>query len=233
MLRLAFISFALAPLLLPLHGQDEYAAERAALVKELRKSGITDDRVLTVMKSVQRHLFVPKNLRSWAYDNMPLPIGEGQTISQPEVVAFMTQELKLRNTDKVLEIGTGSGYQAAILAELVDSVFTIEIKSKLAATSANLFRELKYEKIQSKCADGYYGWPEHAPFDAIVITCAVNHVPPPLLQQLKTGGRLILPLGSTRFYQTLTRLTKTENQIEAEYLGTVAFVPMSGAANKS
>jgi protein-L-isoaspartate(D-aspartate) O-methyltransferase len=233
MFRLAFITFALAPLLLVLHRQDEYAAERAALVRELSKSGITDARVLTTMKSVKRHLFVPKDLRSWAYDNMPLPIGEGQTISQPEVVAFMTQELHLKDTDKVLEIGTGSGYQAAILAELVDSVFTIEIKSKLAANSANLFRELGYKKIQTKCADGYYGWPEHAPFDAIMITCAVNHVPPPLLQQLKIGGRLILPLGSTRFYQTLTRLTKTEKRIEADYLGTVAFVPMSGAANKS
>jgi protein-L-isoaspartate(D-aspartate) O-methyltransferase len=208
MFRLAFITLALLPLLLLLHRQDEYATERAALVKELSKNGITDARVLTAMKSVKRHLFVPEDLRAWAYDNMPLPIGEGQTISQPQIVALMTQELKLKKTDKVLEIGIGFGYQVAILAELVDSVFTIEIKSKLVANSANLFRELGHKNIQCKCADGYYGWPEHAPFDAIIITCAVNHVPPPLLQQLKIGGRLILPLGSTRFSQTLTRLTK-------------------------
>jgi protein-L-isoaspartate(D-aspartate) O-methyltransferase len=141
--------------------------------------------------------------------------------------------LKLQRTEKVLEIGTGSGYQAAILAEIVDSVYTIEIKSKLATKADALLQSLGSKNVHTKCADGYNGWPEYAPFDAILITCAVNHVPPPLLEQLKPGGRLILPLGSTRFYQTLTRLTKTEKQIEAEYLGTVAFVPMTGAAQKT
>lgn len=233
MFRLAFIVTVMVPLLVLLHQQDRYAAERTALLEELIANGITDARVLAAMKFVPRHLFVPEELRLWAYDNSPLPIGEGQTISQPLVVAFMTQELKLKDTDRVLEIGTGSGYQAAILAELVDSVFTIEIKSRLAAASAKRLHQLEYGNVHGKCADGYYGWPEHAPFDAIMITCAVNHVPPPLLQQLKTGGRLILPLGSTRFSQTLTRLTKTENQIEVEYLGAVAFVPMTGAAHKS
>ncbi|MDZ7290361.1 MAG: protein-L-isoaspartate(D-aspartate) O-methyltransferase [candidate division KSB1 bacterium] len=232
MYRQLFIAPLLLSLLSPSNAQDKYESARIELVEELRKEGIKDSCVLAAMKSVARHLFVPENLRSSAYDNIPLPIGEGQTISQPYVVALMTQELKLGKNDKVLEIGTGSGYQAAILAEIADSVFTVEIKSKLAANSADLLKKLGYQNIQCQCADGYYGWTEHAPFDAIMITCAVNHVPPPLLQQLKIGGRLILPLGSTRFYQTLTLLTKTEKQVEAEYLGTVAFVPMTGAAEK-
>jgi protein-L-isoaspartate(D-aspartate) O-methyltransferase len=233
MYRHFLAAFALLPLLLLPNRNDEYEIERAEMAEELIKNGITDTRVLAAMSSVERHLFVPTALRASAYDNIPLPIGEGQTISQPYVVAFMTQELKLQRTEKVLEIGTGSGYQAAILAEIVDSVYTIEIKSKLATRAEALLQSLGYKNVHTKCADGYNGWPEYAPFDAILITCAVNHVPPPLLEQLKPGGRLILPLGSTRFYQTLTRLTKTEKQIEAEYLGTVAFVPMTGAAQKT
>ncbi|MFQ6116513.1 MAG: protein-L-isoaspartate O-methyltransferase, partial [bacterium] len=130
-------------------------------------------------------------------------------------------------------IGTGSGYQAAILSKIVDSVFTIEIKSKLAASAAKRLKSLGYSKIHTKCADGYFGWPEQAPFDAIMITCAVNHIPPPLLEQLKTGGRMILPLGSSRYYQILIRLTKTKEKVEVEYLGIVAFVPMTGEAEKT
>lgn len=203
------------------------------MVAELANRDIADKKVLKAMGLVERHLFVPKSLQQEAYGDYPLPIGEGQTISQPYMVALMTQEIQLDSTGKVLEIGTGSGYQAAILSEIVDSVFTIEIKTKLAASAAMRLQKLGYTNIQTKCADGYFGWSEHAPFDVIMLTCAVNHVPPSLLDQLKVGGCMILPLGSARYYQTLIRLTKTEEQIEVQYLGTVAFVPMTGVAEKT
>lgn len=224
---------ALLSWVLVIEHPDKYETDRAKLVKEMLKYGIEDERVVEAMESVKRHLFVPENLRKLAYKNHPLPIGEGQTISQPFVVAHMTEALHLNNTDKVLEIGTGSGYQAAILAVLVDSVYTIEIKTKLAEQAAQRLESLGYANVQTKCSDGYFGWPEQAPFDAIIITCAVNHVPPPLLEQLKTGGRMVLPLGSTRYYQTLIRLTKREDDVEVEYLGKVAFVPMTGMAEKT
>jgi protein-L-isoaspartate(D-aspartate) O-methyltransferase len=225
---LAFVSWLLLQ-----NGADKHEAARNKMVEDLVRRGITDSRVISAMESVKRHYFVPEKLRKLAYADQPLPIGEGQTISQPYMVAFMTQELKVDSTDQVLEIGTGSGYQAAILAEIVDTVFTIEIKSKLAASAAKRLETLGYSNIKTKCADGYFGWPEKATFDAIILTCAVNHVPPPLLEQLKFGGRMILPLGSSRYYQILIRLTKTKERIEVEYLGTVAFVPMTGAAEKT
>jgi protein-L-isoaspartate(D-aspartate) O-methyltransferase len=230
-----YLLTTLVLLLLPLQEVeiDKYKTQHVNMVRDLVSRGITDKRVLAAMESVKRHLFVPQNLQQQAYGDHPLPIGEGQTISQPYMVAFMTQELQVDSTDKVLEIGTGSAYQAAILSQLVDTVFTIEIKSKLAARAEKRIQKLSYKNIQTKCADGYFGWPERAPFDAIMITCAVNHVPPPLLDQLKVGGRMILPLGSSRYYQILIRLTKTEGQVEVEYLGTVAFVPMTGKAEKT
>lgn len=230
MRRFTIISIGLFIAIPLLFAADQYENARAKMLDLLIKREIKDTRVLDAMQSVQRHLFVPENMRRFAYSDQALPIGEGQTISQPYAVAYMTQELHLQGTDKVLEIGTGSGYQAAILAEIVDSVFTIEIKNKLAERSTQLLRELGYKNIQTRYADGYFGWSEHAPFDAIIITCAINHIPFPLLEQLKTGGRLILPLGSTRYYQILTRLTKKEDMVEAEYLSTVAFVPMTGRA---
>lgn len=227
------IVFAMVPWLLLQSGDDKYKEARAKMLDELVQRGINDSRVISAMELVKRHNFVPEGSRDVAYGDHPLPIGEGQTISQPYMVAFMTQELLVDSTDKVLEIGTGSGYQAAILAEIVDSVYTIEIKSKLAARAANRLQTLGYSNIETKCADGYFGWPEHANFDAIMITCAVNHVPPSLLEQLKLGGRMILPLGSSRYYQILIRVTKKKEQVEVEYLGTVAFVPMTGAAEKT
>ncbi|HOP39460.1 MAG TPA: protein-L-isoaspartate(D-aspartate) O-methyltransferase, partial [Geobacteraceae bacterium] len=195
--------------------------------------GIRDARVLKVMGDVPRHLFVDKRLRDQAYADHPLPIEEGQTISQPYVVALMTEALKLKPADRVLEIGTGSGYQAAVLAGIVKEVFTMEIRKPLADSAASRLRELGYLNVAVKYADGYFGWPEHAPFDAIIITASANHIPPPLVRQLKEGGRLIIPLGSTLFYQTLTLVTKQKGgKLTVEQLGPVAFVPMTGKAHQ-
>lgn len=229
---LLFIGTLLLMLFIALVPKDSYKKQRDRMVTHLQKSGIDDQRVLAAMRMVERHMFVPEKWREDAYENRPLPIGEGQTISQPFVVAYMTQELLVDSTDRVLEIGTGSGYQAAILAQIVDSVFTIEIKPRLAEQAAARLQSLDYTNIKTRCADGYFGWPEHAPFDAIIITCAVNHVPGPLLEQLRVGGHMILPLGSVRYYQILTRIEKTEDGYTSEYLSSVAFVPMTGRAQK-
>ena len=225
-LALVTVSHALA--------DDPYRAKRMDMVeRQIRGRGIRDARVLAAMEKVPRHLLVDRSLRPGAYSDHPLPIGEGQTISQPYVVALMTEELRLSPTDRVLEIGAGSGYQAAILAEIVKEVFTIEIRKGLAERAAERLKDLGYRNIRVKYADGYFGWQEHAPFDAIIITAAVNHIPPPLLKQLKEGGRLILPLGSTVFYQTLTLVTKKKGgDLSVEQKGEVAFVPMIGEARK-
>jgi protein-L-isoaspartate(D-aspartate) O-methyltransferase len=213
---------------------DQYGAMRQRMVDDdLRGRGIRDARVLKVMGEVPRHLFVDKRQRDQAYADHPLPIGEGQTISQPYVVALMTEALKLKPTDRVLEIGTGSGYQAAVLAGIVKEVYTIEIRKALADSAATRLRELGYRNVAVKYADGYFGWPEHAPFDAIIITASANHIPPPLIKQLKEGGNLIIPLGSTVFYQTLTLVTKKMGgKLSVEQLGPVAFVPMTGEAQE-
>jgi len=231
--QLFLIFLGCFPGLLLTQGNDALKAARSELARELRKDGIGDERVLAAMQAVKRHLFVPLNLREFAYKNQPLPIGEGQTISQPYVVARMTEALDLKKSYHVLEIGTGSGYQAAILSVLVDSVYSIEIKNRLAEQAPQRLGSLGYANIKTMCADGYFGWAEHAPFDAIIITCAVNHVPRPLLDQLKTGGRMVLPLGSTRYSQMLIRITKGKDDFQVQYLGSVAFVPMTGAAQKS
>jgi protein-L-isoaspartate(D-aspartate) O-methyltransferase len=212
---------------------DPYLAKRQAMVeKDIKGRGIRDQKVLEAMAKVPRHLFVG-NLQRWqAYGDHPLPIGEGQTISQPYVVALMTEALKVKPTDRVLEIGTGSGYQAAVLAELVQAVYSIEIRKPLADLAGKRLRELGYRNAEVKYADGYFGWAEHAPFDAIIITAAANHIPPPLIRQLKEGGRLILPLGSTTFAQTLTLVTKKGGELTVEELGPVAFVPMTGETQK-
>jgi len=217
----------------PLLAADPYAEKRQAMLeKDLKGRGIRDARVLEVMGKIPRHLFVEESLRKKAYTDGPLPIAEGQTISQPYVVALMTEALKLRPEDRVLEIGAGSGYQAAVLAEIVKEVYTIEIRKPLAETAQQRLKDLGYTNVKVKYGDGYFGWEEHGHFDAIIITASVNHIPPPLIKQLKEGGRLILPLGSTLFHQTLTLATKVKGELAVEQMGAVAFVPMTGEAQK-
>lgn len=213
---------------------DIFQEQRQSMVsRDIKGRGIRDRHLLAAMEKVPRHLLVDERYRHEAYVDHPLPIGERQTISQPYVVALMTEALKLRPTDRVLEIGTGSGYQAAVLAEMVKEVKSIEIRRGLAQTAAARLKELGYANVAVKYADGYFGWEEHAPFDAIIITAAVNHIPPPLIKQLKEGGRLILPLGSTVFYQTLTLVTKLKGgELDVQQLDPVTFVPMTGEAQK-
>lgn len=212
-------------------GGVEFEEARAEMVEnQLEKRGISDPRVLEVMRRVPRHLFVSRSLWDQAYADHPLPISEGQTISQPYVVALMTESLKLVGSERLLEIGTGSGYQAAVLAEICEEVYTLEIRESLAKGAEERLKELGYSNVQVRWADGYFGWEEHAPFDAIIITCAVNHVPPHLLQQLKDGGRLILPLGSTDYVQTLTLIEKEGEKLIVTYIISVRFVPMIGEA---
>lgn len=212
---------------------DKTVSQREKMVRrQLIVRGIRDRRVLEAMKKIPRHLFVDESLKGKAYGDHPLPIGEGQTISQPYVVAWMTEALKLNSSDRVLEIGTGSGYQAAVLAEIVKEVYTIEIKKRLKVTATNLLQELGYKNIKTRNADGYFGWKEYAPFDAIIITAFANHIPPPLIKQLKEGGRLIIPLGSTLYYQTLTLAAKKDGELEVRQMGSVAFVPMTGEVRK-
>lgn len=209
----------------------KFKVARDNLVKnDIKGRGISDPQVLAAMRSVLRHCFVPQRIISRAYADTALPIGEGQTISQPYVVALMSAGLKLDNTHRVLEIGTGSGYQAAILAEIVKAVYSIEIKAKLHHTSTQLLKTLGYTNIFTRHGDGYYGWEDAAPFDAIMITAAVNHIPPPLLKQLKDGGRLILPLGNPFSYQNLTLVTKQGNDYKTRQITGVLFVPMTGFA---
>lgn len=207
-------------------------ARKGMIEKDLKGRGISDKRVLAAMDRVLRHKFVDKKYRAQAYSDYPLPIGEGQTISQPYVVALMTESLELKEGERVLEIGTGSGYQAAVLAELTDRVYTIEIREKLKKRAREVLIQEGYERVKVKYGDGYFGWEEHAPFDAIIITAAANHVPPPLLSQLKEGGRLILPLGSTRYFQTLTLIEKKKDDFLTTHITGVRFVPMTGEALK-
>jgi protein-L-isoaspartate(D-aspartate) O-methyltransferase len=207
-------------------------ARKRMVERDLKGRDIRDPKVLEIMGKVPRHLFVEPSLRSKAYADYPLPIGEGQTISQPYIVALMTQILKIQPGERVLEIGTGSGYQAAVLAELTDQVYTIEIMEALTQQAAQHLKQLGYDKVKVRYGDGYFGWEEAAPFDAIIVTCAVNHIPPPLIKQLKEGGRLIIPLGSTTYFQTLTLLTKKMGKPDIQHLLGVAFVPMTGEALK-
>jgi protein-L-isoaspartate(D-aspartate) O-methyltransferase len=208
---------------------DQYTLKRQQMVEQdIRGRGIQDPVVLGVMGKVPRHVFVDASYRDKAYGDHPLPIGEGQTISQPYVVALMTEALRLRPSDRVLEIGTGSGYQAAVLAEIVKEVYTIEIRKPLADRAAKTLADLGYRNVKVKFGDGYFGWAEKAPYDAIIITAAANHIPPPLIEQLKERGRLIVPLGSTVYFQTLTLTTKRKGELDVEQMSPVAFVPMTG-----
>jgi len=210
---------------------DKYFESRKSMVeKQLRNRDITDEKVLDVMGKVERHKFVPSVLIGQAYGDHAMPIGYGQTISQPYIVALMTQSLDVGENDKVLEIGTGSGYQASVLSEMVKEVYTIEIVEELAKSASDRLKNLDYKNIEVKNADGYFGWEEKAPFDAIIVTAAANHIPPSLLQQLKEGGKLIIPLGSTLIFQTLTLVTKRGNELETEFITGVRFVPLTGKA---
>lgn len=204
--------------------------ERHRLVGQtIEARGISDERVLEAMRHVPRHLFVPESRRKNAYQDRPLPIGEGQTISQPFIVAYMTQMLDLQSGEKVLEIGTGSGYQAAVLSELTPRVYTIEIVEELGRQARQLFEKLGYNTIQTKIGDGYKGWPEHAPFDAIILTAAAEKIPQPLIEQLKPGGILVMPEGEPRGPQILIKVTKNEEgEITKKRMLPVRFVPMTG-----
>ena len=203
-----------------------FAQQREQMVEDqIKARGIKDLRVLNAMLKVKRHLFVPSNIRNLAYEDRPLPIGEGQTISQPYIVALMTELLALKGRERVLEIGTGSGYQAAILAELVKEVYTIEILEPLARQSEGLLKELNYKNVKVKFGDGFLGWPEFSPFDGIIVTCAPEKIPPPLLEQLAEGGRLVIPVGT--YWQDLKLVRKIKGTIKEEDIVPVRFVPMT------
>lgn len=232
MFHLLLVAFSLLPAFLAYPGDSDEKRRLLMVEHDLKGRGIRDKKVLEVMGKMPRHLFVDASLRDKAYEDYPLPIGEGQTISQPYVVALMTEALRLKPTDRVLELGTGSGYQAAVLAELVKDVYTIEIRKGLAEKAENRLKELGYRNIRVKYGDGYFGWEDQSPFDAIIITASANHIPPPLIKQLKDNGRLIIPLGSTVYFQTLTLAVKKKGELELEQMTSVAFVPMIGEVQK-
>jgi len=204
----------------------DFAKQRDRMVREqIEKRGVKDPDVLAAMQAVERHHFVPGQWRYRAYADSPLPIGEGQTISQPYIVALMTETLDLEKDEKVLKVGTGSGYQAAVLAQICDHVYTIEINKKLGKRAKDLLSELGYGTVHVKIGDGYKGWPEHSPFDGIIVTCAPADIPKPLKDQLAEGGRLVIPVGGGSF-QKLVVLTKREGEWDKRTIAPVRFVPM-------
>ncbi|MDO9271149.1 MAG: protein-L-isoaspartate(D-aspartate) O-methyltransferase [Methylobacter sp.] len=218
---------------------NDFSRQRYALVNVIKAEIMTargflnqeslDERVLDTLLKVPRHEFVRDTERPHAYTNSPLPIGYGQTISQPFIVAIMTDLLKLKKTDRVLEVGTGSGYQAAILAELADSVYTIEIIEPLAKRAAENLKRTGYDAVHTRSGDGYYGWEEAAPFDGIVVTAVASHIPPPLIKQLKPGGRMIIPVGAQFMTQYLVLVTKDANEkVTTRQILPVRFVPLTG-----
>jgi protein-L-isoaspartate(D-aspartate) O-methyltransferase len=208
---------------------ESFAAARHEMVDaQIHERGISDPAVLAAMETVPRHLFVPSEWLQEAYADHPLPIGYGQTISQPYVVAWMTELLRLKPGARVLEIGTGSGYQAAILGQMGMEVYTIEIVEPLATQASARLAEMGYDNITVRHADGYYGWQEHAPFDGIIVTCAPDHIPPPLVAQLADGGRMVLPVGPPGGYQSLWLVEKHGDQVQTSNMGGVTFVPLTG-----
>ena len=210
----------------------DYIEARKAMVEEqIQARGVFSPDVIDAMLTVPRHLFVPERYRDEAYKDHPLPIGESQTISQPYIVALMTDLLKPDAHDKILEIGTGSGYQAAVLGELVDEVYTVEIVEPLAKRSAALLDSLGYNNIVCRCGDGYIGWEEHAPYDGIIVTCAPPYIPQPLIEQLADGGRMVIPVGE--FYQELYLIEKEGETLTHIRVIPVRFVPMTGEAEKN
>ena len=205
--------------------RDPYLLRRQEMIEtQIVSRGVSDKRVLGAMLKVERHRFVPFIVRAMAYNDSPLPIGHGQTISQPYIVAYMTEAARLNPEDRVLEVGTGSGYQAAVLAEIAREVYTIEIVEPLADDARQRLKELGYQNIFVKHGDGYKGWPEKSPFDVIVVTAAPEEIPPELIHQLKAGGRMVVPIGS--FFQELYLVTRTESGFEKKNLLPVRFVPM-------
>ncbi len=209
---------------------DRFHSERNRMVsRQIEGRGIDDPRVLSAMRKVPRHLFVREQDRDQAYNDHPLPIGLGQTISQPYIVALMTQLAALDSDDIVLEVGTGSGYQAAVLAQLAETIYTVEILQQLGDQASERFKRLGHSNVESRIADGYYGWEEHAPFDAIVVTAAAEHIPPPLIRQLKAGGVMVIPVGNRFQVQTLMLVEKTkEGKTTSRSLLPVRFVPLVG-----
>ena len=219
----AALSFSLAA---AQDGHDPWQAQRNLMVeRQIELRDVTHPATLAAMRKVPRHLFVPAGLRAQAYDDGPLPIGHGQTISQPYIVACMTEQIAPTRDMRVLEIGTGSGYQAAVLAEICAQVFTIELLPELADQAAAVLHRLGYKNIQTRTGDGWKGWPEAAPFDAIIVTAAADTIPPPLLDQLKDGGRMIIPVGPESGAQNLVLVTKHGGRIETRPLIPVRFVP--------
>jgi protein-L-isoaspartate(D-aspartate) O-methyltransferase len=205
---------------------EEYAKQRRQLVKQLHSEGIQNQGVLDALSKVPRHRFVPPAYRHLAYQNRPLPIGKDQTISQPFIVGYMTEAAEIASGEKVLEIGTGSGYQAAVLAEVAKEVYTIEIIPDLADSSRTLLREMGYKNVQVKTGNGYEGWADHAPFDAIVVTAAPDEVPKALVEQLAVRGKMVIPVGKS--FQQMVIITKTESGVVEQRTIPVAFVPMTG-----
>lgn len=216
-----------------LQSQDSFQEKRDRMVKQsIEARGISDKAVLRAMRTVERHQFVPQDQVAYAYEDNPLPIGSGQTISQPYMVAYMTEVIRPKPHMKVLEIGTGNGYQAAVLAEIVQQVYTVEIIPELGKSAAKRLKELGYENVEVKVGNGYHGWEEHAPFDAIVVTAAAEAVPPPLVAQLKDGGRMVIPVGPQNGTQTLLLLEKKKGRVTTQKLLPVLFVPFTGGDKK-
>jgi protein-L-isoaspartate(D-aspartate) O-methyltransferase len=208
-------------------GAQDYERQRQEMVEtQIRNRGIRDAATLRAMRMVPRHLYIPENQQRWAYDDRPLPIGYGQTISQPYIVGYMTEIIKPKKEFRVLEIGTGSGYQAAVLAEIVDHVYTIEIVEPLGLRAKEIL-DRNYNNVSVKIADGYFGWEEYGPFDAIVVTAAAEYIPPPLIEQLKDGGRMIIPVGSPFRVQQLMLVEKKGDRISSRSLMPVRFVPFT------
>jgi protein-L-isoaspartate(D-aspartate) O-methyltransferase len=209
-------------------GQESYDNQRKTMVEsQIQARGVVQFATLAAMRNVPRHEFVPDDMKAYAYSDRPLPIGDGQTISQPYIVAFMTEALKPKATDRVLEIGTGSGYQAAVLAKIVDSVYTIEIVEALAHTAKARLERLGYHNVVVRAGDGYHGWPEKEPFDAVIVTAGADSIPQPLIDQLKVGGRMIIPVGPHRGVRQLVLLTKKKNKVVRKNLMAVRFVPFT------
>lgn len=229
LLKLFFILFFIfCPKMKKENSEEYYKRLRERMVKEqIEARGVKDQRVLKAMREVKRHLFVPETFREESYNDYPLPIGEGQTISQPYIVALMTALLEPETSDKVLEIGTGSGYQAAVLSLLVKEVYTIEIIEKLAKDAERRLKELGYSNVKVKWGDGFEGWEEYAPFDKIIITCALPYIPKPLKEQLKEGGKIVAPMERNGI-QVLSLFTKKEGELIEKVCDYVRFVPMRG-----
>lgn len=229
-LALLFIPLFAAAEMAQADSLEQYKMKREAMVHhQIENRGVKDHRVLEAMRSVPRHKFTPESEIISAYEDHPLPIGYGQTISQPFIVAYMCELAELEQTDRVLEVGTGSAYHAAVIAQLVDSVYSIEIISELATRARKVIAELGYKNINIRHADGYFGWEEEAPFDAIIVTAAAEHIPPPLIRQLAEGGRMVIPVGHPFFTQKLILAEKRNGKMYARDIIPVRFVPLTGS----